>query len=43
VARDLHEISGWALENGVELEDLEVRRPTLEDIYLNVTNHKENR
>jgi ABC-2 type transport system ATP-binding protein len=41
VAKDLHEISGWALENGVELEDLEVRRPTLEDVYLNLTNTKE--
>src|SRR5690349_16260362 len=41
VAKDLHEISGWALDNGVELEDLEVRRPTLEDVYLELTNHKE--
>ena len=41
VAKDLHEISGWALDIGVELEDLEVRRPTLEDVYLDLTNHKE--
>jgi ABC-2 type transport system ATP-binding protein len=37
VARDLHSLSGWALDHGVELEDLEVRRPTLEDVYLNLT------
>ena len=37
VAADLHTLSGWALERGVELDDLEVRRPTLEDIYLTLT------
>jgi len=34
VAEDLHALSGWALRAGVELDDLEVRRPTLEDTYL---------
>jgi ABC-2 type transport system ATP-binding protein len=34
VASDLHVISGWALERGVDLHDLEVRRATLEDTYL---------
>jgi ABC-2 type transport system ATP-binding protein len=37
VAYDLHALSGWALGREVELEDLEVRRPTLEDVYLNLT------
>ena len=37
VAADLHALSGWALERGLELEDLEVRRPTLEDVYLKLT------
>ncbi len=37
VAADLHALSGWALERGLELEDLEVRRPTLEDVYLTLT------
>ncbi len=37
VAADLHELSGWALERGLELDDLEVRRPTLEDVYLKLT------
>ena len=35
--RALHEITSEALEAGVELEGLEVRRRTLEDIYLEVT------
>jgi ABC-2 type transport system ATP-binding protein len=37
VAADLHALSGWALEHGLELDDLEVRRPTLEDVYLKLT------
>jgi ABC-2 type transport system ATP-binding protein len=37
VAADLHALSGWALERGLELDDLEVRRPTLEDVYLQLT------
>jgi len=35
--RDLNRLTGWALENGVGLTDLEVRRPSLEEIYLEVT------
>jgi ABC-2 type transport system ATP-binding protein len=31
---ELHRITGMAIEAGIELEDLEVRRPTLEDTYL---------
>jgi ABC-2 type transport system ATP-binding protein len=32
--RTLHELTGEALAAGVELEELEVRRATLEDVYL---------
>ncbi|HHC09148.1 MAG TPA: ABC transporter ATP-binding protein [Actinobacteria bacterium] len=35
--RDLHTLTDWALANGIELEDLEVRRPSLEDVYLRLT------
>ena len=37
VAADLHALSGWALEHDLELDDLEVTRPTLEDVYLQLT------
>ena len=30
----LHSLTGWALRRGVTLEALEVRRPSLEDVYL---------
>ena len=32
--RTLHDLTGEALADGHELEQLEVRRPTLEDVYL---------
>jgi ABC-2 type transport system ATP-binding protein len=35
--RDLHRLTGWALERGVTLDGLEVARPTLEDVYLALT------
>jgi ABC-2 type transport system ATP-binding protein len=35
--RALHELTGWALERGVELEGLEARQPSLEDVYLELT------
>ena len=35
--RRLHELTSAALERGEELEGLEVRRPTLEDVYLELT------
>jgi ABC-2 type transport system ATP-binding protein len=35
--RTLHELTAKALAEGIELEDLEVRRPTLEQIYLSLT------
>jgi ABC-2 type transport system ATP-binding protein len=41
VAADLHAVSGWALERGFDLHDLEVRRATLEDTYLAlIANHQ---
>ncbi|HEU5278076.1 MAG TPA: ABC transporter ATP-binding protein [Gaiellaceae bacterium] len=35
--RVLHELTHEALKHGQELEDLQVRRPTLEDVYLSLT------
>jgi ABC-2 type transport system ATP-binding protein len=35
--RLLHELTGQALAEGKELEDLRVRRPSLEEIYLSLT------
>ena len=35
--RVLHELTAKALADGVELEGLEVRRPTLEEVYLTLT------
>ncbi|MDJ0953463.1 MAG: ABC transporter ATP-binding protein [Acidimicrobiia bacterium] len=34
---DVHRITSWALEQGLELEELSVSRPSLEDIYLALT------
>ncbi len=39
VAADLHALSSWALDLHVDLDDLEVRRPTLEDVYLRLIDH----
>ena len=39
--RRLHELTAEALERGEELEGLEVRRPTLEDVYLELTGETE--
>ncbi|MGH2540434.1 MAG: ABC transporter ATP-binding protein, partial [Actinomycetota bacterium] len=33
----VHRLTGWALEHGVELEGLTVARPSLEDVYLEIT------
>jgi ABC-2 type transport system ATP-binding protein len=35
--RVLHELTGWALRHGLELEGLQVAQPTLEDVYLELT------
>jgi len=32
--RDVHTITGWALDRNLELSDLSVSRPSLEDVYL---------
>jgi ABC-2 type transport system ATP-binding protein len=34
---DVKALADWARERGVDLPDLEVRRPSLEDVYLRVT------
>ena len=39
--RVLHELTGRALAEGVELEALEVRRATLEDVYLDLVAEEE--
>ena len=36
-----HEITGWALEHGVELDVFEITRPSLEDVYLELTGGEE--
>jgi ABC-2 type transport system ATP-binding protein len=33
----LHRLTGWALDHHLELDDLSVDRPSLEDVYLQVT------
>jgi ABC-2 type transport system ATP-binding protein len=35
--RAVHDLTGWALESGTELADLEVSRRSLEDVYLQLT------
>ena len=35
--RTLNELTGWAIARGVELDHLEVTRPSLEDVYLELT------
>jgi hypothetical protein len=37
----LHHLTGWALDHGVALERLEVTRPSLEDVYLEITGTQE--
>jgi ABC-2 type transport system ATP-binding protein len=34
---DLHQLTGWAIEHDVRLESLSVSPPTLEDVYLELT------
>jgi len=33
----VHDVTGWAIEQGVSLEMLEVSQPSLEDVYLQLT------
>jgi ABC-2 type transport system ATP-binding protein len=37
VVTDLHKLTGWALDNQIALDGLEVIRPSLEDVYLSLT------
>lgn len=37
VTTDLYALTSWATERGIELEDLTVSRPSLEDVYLTLT------
>jgi ABC-2 type transport system ATP-binding protein len=42
----LHELTGWAMEQNLELDALQILRPSLEDIYLELTgdsSHEANR
>jgi ABC-2 type transport system ATP-binding protein len=39
--RPVHELTGWALAEGIQLEVLEVTRPSLEDVYLDITGGEE--
>ena len=41
VVRDLHLLTGWALDNRIALDGLEVTRPSLEDVYLSLTGEPE--
>ena len=41
VVADLHRLTGWALDNNLALDGLEVTRPTLEDVYLSLTDGDE--
>jgi ABC-2 type transport system ATP-binding protein len=36
--RSVHDLLHWALECGVQVDGLEVKRPSLEDVYLALTN-----
>jgi ABC-2 type transport system ATP-binding protein len=37
---DVHRLLHWAVEEHVELEGFEVKRPSLEDVYLSLTDHR---
>jgi ABC-2 type transport system ATP-binding protein len=39
--RVVHELTGWALQHGIDLEVFEVSRPSLEDVYLELTGAEE--
>ncbi len=38
---DLQVLADWALGRGLDLPDIDVRRPTLEDVYLSLTTNSE--
>jgi ABC-2 type transport system ATP-binding protein len=35
--RTMYELTSWAVQEGISLEGLEIARPTLEDVYLQIT------
>ena len=37
VLQALHQLTGWAIDHGASLDELEVTRPSLEEIYLSLT------
>ena len=39
--RTAHELTGWALERGLELRGFAVSQPSLEDVYLRLTETQE--
>jgi hypothetical protein len=39
--KTLHDLTGWALERSIRFDLLEVTRPTLEDVYLELTGGEE--
>ncbi|HEV2413191.1 MAG TPA: ABC transporter ATP-binding protein [Candidatus Dormibacteraeota bacterium] len=39
--RTLFELTSWAVQNGISLEGLQVLRPSLEDVYLEITKEAE--
>jgi ABC-2 type transport system ATP-binding protein len=39
--RDLYALLDWARDRDIELEDLEVRKPSLEDVFLDLTGSRE--
>ncbi len=41
VTRDVHTLTSWAIDHGVDLDGMTVTRPSLEDIYLELTNVSE--
>jgi ABC-2 type transport system ATP-binding protein len=39
--KTLYELTNWAITSGVSLDALEVSRPSLEDVYLEITKEAE--
>ena len=39
--RDLHALTRWSIDTSSELKNLEVKRPSLEDVYLEIVGHEE--
>ena len=33
----LHDLTGWAIERGISFDTIEVTRPSLEDVYIELT------